>query len=157
VAALHFRSAVASDAPEVITMRGQTRENAVSVSGLASLGITAESWGEKIEAGALSGHVCTDNGRLVGYCFGDRDTGEILVLALLPEYESRGIGRTLLSRVAEDLWPLGFKRLFLGCSKNPCHRSYGFYRHLGWRPTGAFDAHADEVLELLSQDKAAEA
>jgi GNAT superfamily N-acetyltransferase len=79
------------------------------------------------------------------------------VLALLPEYESRGIGRTLLSRVAKDLWSLGFKRLFLGCSRNSSHRSYGFYRHLGWRPTGTFDAHADEVLELLWQDKAAEA
>jgi GNAT superfamily N-acetyltransferase len=138
-------------------MRGLTRENAVSVSGLASLGITAESWGKKIEAGGLSGHLCMDGDRIVGYCFGDKDTGEIVVLALLPEYESRGIGRTLLSRVVEDLWSIGFKRLFLGCSKNPSHRSYGFYRHLGWRPTGEFDAHADEVLELLCKNNGAEA
>ena len=59
------------------------------------------------------------------------------------------MGRTLLSRVAENLWSLGFKRLFLGCSSDPSSGSYGFYRHLGWRPTRAFDAHADEVLELL--------
>jgi GNAT superfamily N-acetyltransferase len=157
VLALHYRSAASSDATEVITLRGQTRENAVSVSGLASLGITAESWGKKIEAGDLSGHVCTDNGRIVGYCFGDKHAGEILVLALLPEYESRGIGRTLLSRVAKDLWSVGFKRLFLGCSRDPSSRSYGFYRHLGWRSTGTFDAHADEVLELFWQDTAAEA
>jgi GNAT superfamily N-acetyltransferase len=153
VAALHYRSAVFSDTPQVITLRGQTRENAITVSGLASIGITAESWGKRIEAGDLSGHVCAENGRIVGYCFGDKHTGEILVLALLPEYESRGIGRTLLSRVAEDLWSLGFKRLFLGCSRDPCSRSYGFYRHLGWRPTGAFDAHGDEILELSGRDK----
>jgi len=153
VAALHYRSAVFSDAPEIITLRGQTRENAITVSGLASIGITAESWGKRIEAGDLSGHVCAEYGRIVGYCFGDKHTGEILVLALLPEYESRGIGRALLSRVAEDLWCLGFKRLFLGCSRDPSSRSYGFYRHLGWRPTGAFDAHGDEILELLWQDK----
>jgi len=138
-------------------MRGQTRENAISAAGLASLGITAESWGQKIEADGLSGQVCTDNGRIVGYCFGDKDTGEIIVLALLPAYESRGIGKTLLSRVVEDLWSIGFKRLFLGCSKNPSHRSYGFYRHLGWRPTGAFDVHADEVLELRRMDQGSEA
>ena len=149
MAALHCRSAVFSDAPEVITLRGQTRENAVSVSGLASLGITAESWSKKIEAGDLSGYVCADNGHIVGYCFGDKHTGEILVLALLPEYEGRGIGRTLLSRVAEDLWSLGFKRLFLGCSRDPSSRSYGFYRHLGWRSTGELHAHSDEVLEML--------
>jgi N-acetylglutamate synthase-like GNAT family acetyltransferase len=153
VAALLYRSAASSDALEVITLRGQTRENAVSVSGLASLGITVESWGKRIEAGNLSGHVCTHDGRIVGYCFGDKHTGEILVLALLPEYENRGIGRTLLSRVSEDLWSLGFKRLFLGCSRVPSSRSYDFYRHLGWRSTGAFDTHADEILELLRQDK----
>lgn len=138
-------------------MRGQTRQNAVSVSDLASFGITAESWGKRIEAGDLSGYVCTDTGRIVGYCFGDKHTGEILVLALLPEYENRGIGKTLLSRVAEDLRILGFKRLFLGCSTNPSDRSYGFYRHLGWRSTGAFDAHADEILELVWQVKGPEA
>jgi L-amino acid N-acyltransferase YncA len=132
-----------------------TRENAVSVSGLASLGISAESWGKKIEAGDLSGYVCADDGRMVGYCFGDKHTGEVLVLALLPEYEGRGIGRTLLSRVAEDLWSFGFKRLFLGCSRDPTSRSYGFYRHLGWPPTGAFDAHGNEVLELLWKDRGA--
>lgn len=157
VMVLHDRSAVSSDGTEVITLRGQTRENAISMSGLASIGITAESWGKRIEAGNLSGHVCTDNGRIVGYCFGDKHSGEILVLALLPEYESRGIGKTLLSRVEKDLWSLGFKRLFLGCSKDPCSRSYGFYRHLGWRPTGEFDAHDDEILELLWQDTAVEA
>jgi N-acetylglutamate synthase-like GNAT family acetyltransferase len=102
-----------------------------------------------MEAGRVSGHVCTDSGRIVGYCHGDRQTGEILVLALLPPYENRGIGKALLLRVVEDLWAIGFKRLFLGCSKNPAHRSYGFYRHLGWRSTGQSDAHGDEELELL--------
>lgn len=152
VPVLHYRSAVSSDGTEVITLRGQTRENAISVSGLASIGITAESWGERIEAADLSGQVCTDNGHMIGYCFGDNHTGEILVLALLPEYESRGIGKTLLSRVEKDLWSLGFKRLFLSCSKYPCSRSYGFYRHLGWRPRGELDAHDDEILEHLWQD-----
>jgi hypothetical protein len=28
-------------------------------------------------------------------------------------------------------------------------RSYGFYRYLGWKSTGTFDANHDEVLELL--------
>jgi hypothetical protein len=26
-------------------------------------------------------------------------------------------------------------------------RSYGFYRHLGWRSTGSFDDRGDEILE----------
>ena len=154
MAAPDFRPAVASDAAECVALRGRTRENAISAGRLASLGITVESWGRNIATARVTGHVCLDEGRMVGYCFGDRGTGEIEVLALLPEYEGRGIGKLLLSRVVEDLRSIGFNRLFLGCSRNPCHRSSGFYRHLGWKSTGALDAHGDEVLELRWQDQA---
>jgi ribosomal protein S18 acetylase RimI-like enzyme len=157
VATLHYRPAVSADAAECVTLRGRTRENAISAATLASLGITAGSWASSIELGRLPGHVCTDNGAIVGYCFGDKDTGEIVVLAILPQYEGRGIGKTLLLQVVEDLQSLGYKRLFLGCSSDSSHRSHGFYRHLGWRPTGSFDDNDDEVLELQWQDSAHEA
>jgi GNAT superfamily N-acetyltransferase len=129
-----------------------TRENAISSARLASLGITEDSLAKSMEAAQVMGHVCSDGDRIVGYCFGDRTTGEILVLALLPDYESRGIGKALLSLVVTDLWSIGFKRLFLGCSRNPAHRSHGFYRHLGWQSAGALDAHGDEILELRWQN-----
>ena len=129
-------------------MRGRTRENAVSAQRLAALGITAESWGADIASGRLPGFVLMAHERLVGYCFGDRDTGEVVVLALLPEAEARGLGRRLLGRVVDELRASGHRRLFLGCSSDPATRSHGFYRHLGWRSTGTFDAACDEVLEL---------
>jgi ribosomal protein S18 acetylase RimI-like enzyme len=138
-------------------LRGMTRENAISVARLASLGITEKSWAKSVGAAHNIGYVCTDSNRIVGYCFGDRHTGEIVVLALLPDYECRGIGKTLLSHVVADLRSYGFERVFLGCSKNPDHRSYGFYRYLGWRSTGTLDSHGDEVLELLLPDQVNEA
>ena len=146
---LHYRPAIPADAPECVTLRAQTRENAVSSARLASLGITTDSWAQDIASGRLPGHVCIDDGKLVGYCFGDSRTGEVVVLALRPSHEFRGIGRALLQRVVHDLRSLGHKRLFLGCSRDPAHRSYGFYRHLGWRSTGSFDANDDEILELI--------
>jgi ribosomal protein S18 acetylase RimI-like enzyme len=91
-----------------------------------------------------------DDDAIVGYCFGEKHSGEIVVLAVLPQYEDRGIGRALLSKVVEDLRLLGHRRLFLGCSSGASHRSYGFYRHLGWESTGTFDTNDDEVLELRS-------
>jgi GNAT superfamily N-acetyltransferase len=121
------------------------------------MGITAESWGKSIETGGLPGYVCTDGNTIVGYCFGDKDNGEIVVLAVLPQYEGRGIGKALLSLVVEELRSLGCRRLFLGCSSDSSHRSHGFYRHLGWKPTGQFDTNDDEVLEFLWQDAAHEA
>ena len=139
-----------SDAPECLRIRGLTRENAVAQERLRSLGITAESWAAEIESGELPGFVCTDGASMVGYCFGASRTGEVIVLALLPEYEGKGLGRKLLNLVAAHLQALGHQRLYLGCSSNPAVRSYGFYRHLGWRSTGAIDHHGDEVLELVA-------
>ena len=146
---LVFQAALAQDAAAFITLRGRTRQNAVSAERLAEFGITAESWAELMRSGTLPGYTCHANGVLAGYCFGDLDTGEIIVLALLPEIESMGAGKTLLELVMADLHAHGHQRLFLGCSSDPASRSYGFYRHLGWTSTGKTDAHGDEVLEFF--------
>jgi hypothetical protein len=136
VATLQYRPAISADAAECIALRGRTRENAISAAELASMGITAGSWENNIEAGRLPGYLCTDGNTIVGYCFGDKH------------------GKALLSQVVEDLRSLGYRRVFLGCSSDSSHRSYGFYRHLGWTPTGSLDANDDEVLELHWQDPA---
>jgi hypothetical protein len=75
-------------------------------------------------------------------------TGEVVVVALLPSHEGRGIGRNVLARVVSDLATAGFERLHLTCSSDSKHRSHGFYRHLGWVATGRVDGHGDEILEL---------
>ncbi len=152
--AVVYRNALPEDIAACIELRGKTRENAISAERLRSRGITLESWMQDVAEGALPGHVSLRDGKIVGYCFGFKDTGEIAVLALLPEFENMGIGRSLLNRMVEDMAGFGFDRLFLGCSANPKTRSYGFYRHLGWRSTGIFDAHNDEVLEYFPQQAA---
>ncbi len=143
-----FRPAVPDDVTECVALRGKTRQNAFSEEQLRSIGITTESWAENIRSGALPGYVCTVDGAIVGYCFGVRETGEIQVVALLPDFEDRGIGREVLNRTVQALAELGHRRVFLGCSRDPNSRSYGFYRHLGWRPTGRLDQYGDEILEL---------
>jgi GNAT superfamily N-acetyltransferase len=145
---LKYRPALPEDAAECVALRARTRENAVSEERLRSFGITAKSWGDDTRSGVLPGHVCTVDGRIIGYCFGARETGEIMVLALLPDFENLGIGRELLNRMVKHLAGFGHTRLFLGCSEDPSSRSYGFYRHLGWRSTGTFDPHGDEILEF---------
>lgn len=142
-----YRPASPEDAGECVRLRGLTRENAATEEQLRGWGITAESWAENIRSGSVPGHVCTSGDRIVGYCFGSRETGEIEVLAVMPDFENRGVGRELLNRTCETLASLGHRRLFLGCSPDPTSRSHGFYRHLGWRPTGEFDARGDEILE----------
>jgi GNAT superfamily N-acetyltransferase len=146
---LKYRPALPEDAAECVVVRGRTRQNAASEEWLRSIGITSKSWGENIRSGALPGEVCVVDGEIVGFCFGARETGEIQVLAVLPDFENCGVGRELLNRTSKELAKLGHARLFLGCSPDPASRSYGFYRHLGWRSTGTFDKYGDEILEIF--------
>ena len=146
---LPTRPATPHDIAECIVVRGQTRENAVTVERLAAVGVTLESWRADVESGTLPGFVCEEQGRIVGYCFGDVTSGEIVVLALLPQAEHQGLGRALLAQTVALLQARGFTRLFLGCAADPAVRSHGFYRHLGWQPTGEVDTRGDEILELV--------
>jgi GNAT superfamily N-acetyltransferase len=147
----NIRPAVAFDAPECVRLRGLTRENAVPVERLRAVGVTVESWAADIESNTLPGYVAlNESGAMAGYCFGERASGEVVVLALLPKYEGLGLGQQLLAKVVSLLRKAGHKRLFLGCSSDPAHRSHGFYRHLGWRSTGRLDRLGDEELELLA-------
>jgi ribosomal protein S18 acetylase RimI-like enzyme len=146
---LSFRRATPRDTARCIEIRGQTRENAVPVARLAELGITEASWSTQVRQGKLLGFVAEDEAaRVVGYCFGDVAAAEIIVLALLPTHEGMGLGRQLLAMVVGHLKSLGHSRLFLGCSDDPSHRSWGFYRRLGWLPNGKRDGLGDEILEL---------
>lgn len=146
---MRIRPATAKDIPDCVVLRGLTRENAVSPERLAEKGITVESWAGEVTSGSLPGFVCVDGDSIVGYCFGNRTTGEVVVLALLPAYEAKGLGKQLLDLVIGLLVEAGHRRLFLGCSSDPAVRSHGFYRHLGWASSGTFDLAGDEILELF--------
>lgn len=138
------------DIDACFSVRGRTRENAISREQLAAIGITPQSSAAGLESGRVKGWVGKDDGQVVGFCSGDAGTGEVLVLAVLPEYEGRGVGRRLLAEVIRELRARGHGRVWLAASADPAHRSHGFYRAQGWRPTGEVDAVGDEILVLES-------
>jgi len=144
---LTFREARLGDIPAMFELRGRTRENPISAGELAVLDITPESTMTSIASGRTCSWVCLHGASLVGFATGNHPSGEILVVAVSPDFEGRGIGKKLLHSVMESLQSRGCARLWLAASPDPGVRSYGFYRHLGWRPTGQTDAHGDEILE----------
>ena len=146
-----FQPAPAHLAADYVRLRGLTRENAVPEERLRALGITAESWAQDIRSKTLQGMMALSDRQMVAYCFGNSNSGEVVVLAVLPSFEGQGIGRQLLSLVVELLHRQGHTRLFLACAADPAVRSHGFYRHLGWRSTGTFDERGDELLELMPE------
>jgi GNAT superfamily N-acetyltransferase len=62
----------------------------------------------------------------------DRSTGELWVIAVLPEYEAQGIGGRLMGLAEEWLWQSGCARAWLTTDVDTKLRAYGFYRHRGW-------------------------
>lgn len=141
-----FRHATTADIESMFMVRASTRQNPISAERLAGLGITPSSVASAIEAGDIESWVCEHVGSVVGFCSADMHSGEILVLAVLPEHEGKGIGKKLLSLAIESLQSHGYTRLWLFADSSPSARSHGFYRANGWVPTGLMQPNGDEEL-----------
>ena len=130
--AVNFRDITPRDIPALFHLRPLTRENALTVEDLRSLGITPDSVAAGLAA-TTRGWLCEvqDDG-VVGFCMADRSSGELQVIALLPAYEGHGIGGQLLARAETWLAESGCTRAWLTTALDPSLRAYGFYRHRGW-------------------------
>ncbi len=129
---LNIRDVTTADIPALFRVRPLTRENALTVEELRALGITPESVAAWLE-GSTKGWLCeTTTGEVVGFSMAERNTGELLVIALLPEYEGRGIGGRLMQPAESWLAQSGCTRAWLATDLDPDLRAYGFYRRRGW-------------------------
>jgi ribosomal protein S18 acetylase RimI-like enzyme len=143
-----IRQMTATDLPEVFAVRVSTLENTITMQGLEEeYGLTRETLAEALQHSA-KGWVCEIEGKIVGFAMGDRDSGEMTVLAVLPGFEKRGIGKQLLDRVQDWLFDSGHKELWLLTSPNPTFRAYGFYQAQGWVATGELVDGEDEKFVL---------
>ena len=121
-----------SDIPALFVVRPQTRENAMSVDELATIGITPDSISAAIN-GTHKGWLYESQGEVGGFAMGNADNAELTVMAMLPQYEGQGIGGALLSKVEDWLKASGWKKIWLTTDINPDLRAYGFYLHQGWQ------------------------
>ena len=80
------------------------------------------------------GWVVEQDGRVVAFAIGDRETGNIWALFVDPGHEGRGHGRRLHDAMIAWLWSCGLTRLWL--STQPATRAQRFYERAGWRSTG---------------------
>lgn len=146
--ALQFRKTQNNDVEALFDVRGKTRENPIPKARLAEMGVTPASMVEGLESGELLGWVCLSDSSVVGFCTGHIATGEVLVLAVLPAFEGQGIGKQLLGKVVADLQQAGANLIWLSADSNSAIRAHGFYRQLGWRPSGEVLENGDEILVL---------
>ncbi len=132
---IHTRPVRAEDGPAMLAVRAATRENPFSLESLAAAGINAESLARDLKAGTLAGWLSeTDStGEVVGFCLANLPEAELWVLAVLPSYEGRGIGRELLARTETLLWAAGHSSAWLWTSTDRSLRAYSLYLAAGWR------------------------
>ena len=128
---VRFRELTAADVPELFLVRPRTRENALTLEELRRLGIHPQSVTESLDK-STRGWVCDDDGRVVAFSMADSATAEFLVIAVLPEYEGKGVGGRLMALAEEWLAASGCTRAWLTTDLDTSLRAYGFYRKRGW-------------------------
>ena len=126
-----FREITAADVPALFHVRPRTRENAMTLEELPRFGINPQSVTESLRK-STNGWLCEDAGQVVAFSMADRMTGEFLVIAVLPEYEGKGIGGRLMALTKEWLAASGCRRSWLTTDLDTSLRAYGFYRRQGW-------------------------
>ncbi|MBN2432639.1 MAG: GNAT family N-acetyltransferase [Acidobacteria bacterium] len=142
---MRIREISVADVPALFEVRVATRENVLSSAELTRMGITVESVTAMLGS-THAGWLCETEGRVVGFAMGNRATGEMWVIALLPEFEGRGIGADLLTRVEKDLWAAGWPEIWLTTDVDPALRAYGFYLRQGW-----VDAEIRDGLRIMKK------
>lgn len=129
--AIFFRKITPADVETLFVLRGKVRENPLSVTELAAKGITPQSVTAAL-GDRLEGYLCEESDRMVGFAMADLKAGELSVIAVLPEYEGRGIGRELLRRTEEALWAAGYTSIWLWTWANRATRAVRLYQSAGW-------------------------
>jgi GNAT superfamily N-acetyltransferase len=128
---VNFREIVEKDIPDLFKVRVVTHENRLTMEELQALGITEESVSEKLK-GSFKGWLCEADDKVVGFAMGDNSTGELWVIAVLPEYIGKGIGSKLLALTEDWLQECGWKKFWLTTDIDTSLKAYSFYLQHGW-------------------------
>ncbi|MBN2146242.1 MAG: GNAT family N-acetyltransferase [Anaerolineales bacterium] len=143
-----YREISEKDIPVLFEIRTQTHENRLTLEELEALDISAESLKYRLQ-GTFKGWLAEVDRQAVGFAIGDCATGELWVIAVLPDFIGLGIGSRLLTMVEDWLFSQGFSRLWLTTDIDRSLRAYDFYRHQGW-----LDDRIEDGLRYMFKRKA---
>ncbi|MEM6885901.1 MAG: GNAT family N-acetyltransferase [Verrucomicrobiota bacterium] len=127
-----YRELLPADMDAIFDVRVKTWHNPHGAEELHKMGITPDSVCEMVQV-SHRGWVAEDGEQIVGFVMGNRDTAELWVIAVLPEYENQGIGRALMGLAEEWLFSEGCHEIWLTTDSDENFCAVGFYRHLGWK------------------------
>ena len=130
---MHFRKMNSGDVPVAFEITLSGREKSFTREALAAVGITEEFTVDVLDGTrSHEGWVCESDGKVVGFAMGNKLTGELWIIAVLPEYEGKGIG-SKLHTLAEDWFKaMGRKEIWLAVLQDIQKTAYAFFKKRGW-------------------------
>ena len=132
---MNIRVAQLDDIETLFAIRTSVVENHQSREEIAELGITPETVAELLITDCCA-WIVEINNRSVGFSIANAAKGTIFGIFVIPEFESRGVGRALMQEAEKWLWSKGIEEIWLLTGNDSNLRAYGFYRHLHWIPVG---------------------
>lgn len=142
-----YREATLKDIQQIQVVRNAVKENTLSNPNL----VTDKDCEEYITQRG-KGWVCETNNQIVGFAIADLKEKNIWALFVDPEFEKKGIGMNLHTRMM-DWYFLHHDHVWLGTA--PHTRAEQFYKKAGWTPTGMhgtkevkFELHKNTWQEL---------
>lgn len=136
--AIRFREIRDTDIPALFRIRVATDQNCLTADDLQRMNITPQGVRTMLHE-TYKGWLALAGREPVGFAMGDRSTGELWVIAVLPEFCGRGIGSHLLDRVEDWLAMEGCPEFWLTTDVDTTLRAYPFYRNRGWQDAGIRD------------------
>ena len=100
---IHIRPAQLSDVEGIFTVRTSVAENHLSREEMREMGITENTVSSMIKEGRCA-WVAVDGCKVIGFSMIILDEGSLFAAFVLPEYESRGVGRSLVELAEQELF-----------------------------------------------------
>jgi len=138
--AFNIRRAKPADADAILrclSVAFEPYREQYSVEGFRDTTLTSETIGHRMRDMVLL-VACTASGDVVGtiaWQLVDREEGHIRGMAVLPEFQSRGVAQKLLGMVERELQDQGCSRVTLDTTA-PLQRAIHFYEKNGYRRSG---------------------
>lgn len=132
---MNIRIAQPKDVETLFEIRTSVVENYQSREEIAELGITPESVTTMLETDCCAWIAEIDD-QAIGFSIASATEKTIVGMFVLPTFEGRGAGRTLMQVTETWFWAKEIEEIWLVTGNNPNFRAYGFYLHLNWIPIG---------------------
>ena len=124
-----IRLATEHDVPAMFRVRTSVRENHLSMTELAAMGITPEALRSTIQAEPCA-WVASEVDEVLGFAMVDLQEACLFAAFVLPEQEGRGIGRALIAACEAALFARHDK---IWLETDGTSRAAVIYQRLGWR------------------------